>query len=301
MMKRFLLSLILIILSAGVSQSGEKVIHTGVIGYLGTTEAKFQSGLDVFRDLIPPDYQEDIMYSGFVRSLKTEKRTVHFFNSLMRMIMSLRSGRIDEIMLPDAVGNYVLSVNPSFEIKYMSKIFSSGLSFAFRQEDTALRDDFNSALSAMKEDGTIDGLSMKFVHSDSKNLPKPERPDDFPGAKTITVAVTGDLPPVDMFAGDGKPTGYSTAILSEIGRRLKKNIRFVNVESGARNNALFSGRADVVFWYRTTEIAMKDIDTEPVFIDTPDGVILSVPYFTWQREIVLKMAEQSGFWGLFKR
>ena len=72
MMKRFLLSLILIILSAGVSQSGEKVIHTGVIGYLGTTEAKFQSGLDVFRDLIPPDYQEDIMYSGFVRSLKTE-------------------------------------------------------------------------------------------------------------------------------------------------------------------------------------------------------------------------------------
>ncbi|MBQ2616569.1 MAG: transporter substrate-binding domain-containing protein [Synergistaceae bacterium] len=300
-MRKFTLSIIIALMLTG--HSSAEVIHTGVLGFLGTTEAKFQAGLDIFKDKIPEGYHEDIYNHGFVRSLRNDTRVIHFFGSLMRMMMSLRSGNIDEVILPEEVGRYAMNLNSELEVKFMSEIFTSRISFAFKKEDTALKSEFDRAILAMKEDGTIDELAAKFIYSEGSRNPKPMRPETFEGAETITVAVTGDMPPIDMFAGDGKPAGYSTAILAEIGKRLGKNIRLVNTEAGARNSALISGRADVVFWYRTVKIeldAASGVDNS-VFIDAPDGIILSEPYYSWKREIVLKMSDTTGPWGLFRR
>ena len=281
------------------SAEDEQVIHTGVLGFLGTTETRFQEGLDLFRTKIPSGYQERIYGSGFVKSLRTEKREIHFFGSLMRMVMNLRSGKVDEIMLPEDVGRYITNLNSEIQVKYVSEVFSSRISFAFRKENAELKAEFDRAILEMKKDGTIDELSKTFIHTVN---PKPVRPEHFKEAETITVAVTGDMPPIDMFAGDGKPAGYNTAILAEIGKRLKKNIRLLNIEAAARNSALTSGRADVVFWYRTVKIEIGDAKIDnSVFIDAPDEIILSEPYYSWNREFILKMSDRTGFWGLFKR
>lgn len=301
-MKRIVLSLVLLLTFAGAS-CAEDVIHTGVLGFLGTTEAKFQAGLDAFRDSIPQGYRERVNNSGFVRSLRADRREIHFFGSLMRLVMSLRSGKIDEAIVPEDVGRYLIGINSELEVKYMSEIFKSRISFAFREGDTALKAEFDGAIESMDEDGTIEELAAKFIHSAGYRNPTPVRPQIFPGADTITVAVTGDMPPIDMFAGDGLPAGFNTAMLAEIGKRIGKNVRLINVEAGARNSALFSGRADVVFWYRTVEISINDKrhKSEPIIISAPDGVILSVPYYSWDREMILKVADATGFWGMFRR
>ena len=98
--------------------------------------------------------------------------------------------------------------------------------------------------------------------------------EHFDGARTIRVAITGDLPPVDFIAEDGTAAGYNVAVLSEIGKLLKVNISLLNVNAGARTAALVSGRADVVFWYEVN----NTIDFQP---DVPDDVILSEPYLSW--------------------
>ena len=105
-----------------------------------------------------------------------------------------------------------------------------------------------------------------------------------------------------MFAGDGQPAGYNTAILSEIGRRLGKNIQMINISTGGRSSALSSGRADVVFWYRTTESVLDDGDSEAdpiesLFLDAPEGVILSLPYYSWNKEVIIMKAEGKGLFG----
>ena len=56
----------------------------------------------------------------------------------------------------------------------------------------------------------------------------------FEGAETITVAVTGDMPPLDYTGPDGEPAGFNTAILAEIARRLHVNLRTVTLETAAR-------------------------------------------------------------------
>ena len=86
------------------------------------------------------------------------------------------------------------------------------------------------------------------------------------------------MPPIDYIAPDGTPAGYNTAILSEIGRRLKVNIKTLNVETVARASALKSKRADVVFWFQSS------IDPSYPNLDVPDGIILSEPYYKWNEQ-----------------
>ena len=95
------------------------------------------------------------------------------------------------------------------------------------------------------------------------------------GADTIKIAVTGDLPPIDLVLADGSPAGFNTAVLSEISKRLKKNVEIVSIESGARASALTSKRADVIFW----AIVPTETAGRPADVDMPEGATLTTPYF----------------------
>ena len=64
-----------------------------------------------------------------------------------------------------------------------------------------------------------------------------------------------DLPPIDYVAADGKAAGFNTALLAEIAKRLKINIKTVYVNTASRTASLSSGRSDVVFWYQVRENA----------------------------------------------
>ena len=80
----------------------------------------------------------------------------------------------------------------------------------------------------------------------------------------IRVAVTGSLPPMDYVADDGSFAGFNTAILAEIGKRLKKNIELVQVDSVGRALALAQGNVDAVFWTRGMAGGEHDGDVKPM-------------------------------------
>ncbi|MBQ9403698.1 MAG: transporter substrate-binding domain-containing protein, partial [Synergistaceae bacterium] len=230
---------------------------------------------------------------GFILDLAKTRRVVHFYNSLLEMQMALRARKIDEINLPEAVGMYLISNNTNYEVKFSLNMMPSTISFGFKRGNTQLQKEFNTAINAMRKDGTLKTLATKYINTTRE--PAPAKFTNFKGAETIKVAVTGDLPPIDYIAADGRPTGYNTAILSEIGKRLKKNIRLISVDSGGRSAALASDRADVVFWYRNTEglkLSEKNAKIlKGVMKDTPEGVILSVPYYEWDTDLVIGRAD----------
>ena len=109
----------------------------------------------------------------------------------------------------------------------------------------------------------------------------------FDNAEKIRVVVTGDLPPIDFIGADGVPAGFNTAVLAGIGQFLGMNIELVQVDAGARNATLFSGRADVVFWYEV-DLSGKNQ------ADVPEGVILSEPYYEWNKFIHVRQAEKKS-------
>ena len=301
-MKKFICAVILLLLVSQAGFAAEKnSVNAGVLTYLGTTEQEFQESLDDLRKavapLIPTDDEKGEWASydrleGFLASLVKTRRVIKFFDSLMAMEMALRSGRIDELALPEAVALYVVNNNSNYDILFSLNMMPSTISFGFRRGNTKLQKEFNAAISAMKKDGTLKRIESKYITDLGSSEPQPVKFENFKGAATIKVAVTGGLPPIDFISANGTPTGYNTAILSEIGKRIKKNIRLISVDAGGRSAALSSERADVVFWYRNTEgfntNNVKGLKGKNVNMrDSIDGVILSEPYYTWDTDLII--------------
>ena len=306
-MKKFLCVCVFIFVCVFACESfaAEKnSVDAGILTYLGTTEQEFQTALDDLRKavspLIPTEEEKNEWASydrleGFLASLVKKRRVIHFYDSLLSMQMALRSNKIGEIALPEPVGMYLVSNNPKYDIYFSLNMMPSTISFGFKNGNTALQKEFNSAIASMRKDGTLTRLQKKFV-TELAGEPEAVKFTNFKDSKTIRVAVTGDLPPIDFIAADGTPTGYNTAILSEIGRRIKKNIRLVSVEAGARSAALAGERVDVVFWYRNTEgikapKQAKGKNLKSVMKDNLDGVILSEPYYEWDTDLIIGLAD----------
>ena len=201
-----------------------------------------------------------------------------FFDNMTSMVAALQSKQIDALSTYQSVAKYLLAQNADFEVvKDRVPKVSDSFCCALREDDAALKKEFDDAILKLNSDGKLADLVKTYI-SDvnlSESLPAVEMPK-FDGAQTIKVAVTGDLPPLDFVSADGKAAGFNTAMLAAVSQQLGKNFELVQIDSGARAVALTSKQVDVIFW-----VAVPLDDTlAPPNCDTPDGVILTEPYFT---------------------
>lgn len=208
--------------------------------------------------------------------VKISSHTPVFFDNLNQMQMALQTKQIDEISTYRSVARYMIAKDQRFQVlKDHSLEFIDSFCFALRDDETELRNSLNKIIAEMQTDGTLDRLTKEYITDIStENDPPAVELPHFDSAETIKVAVTGDLPPLDFVSTEGKPEGFNTAVLAEIGNRMLKNIELVQIDSGARAVALTSKQVDIVFWaiVPVSEIIPSDSDK-------PSGVILTDPYY----------------------
>ena len=263
-----------------------------------------------------------------------------FYDTLDAMLMGLLSGEVAALDVPDCTARYLCSENdqvkqvilyhPERAEEFSQDLLNrlgTGYSFMMLEENSELRDQFDEAVSAMKADGTLDRLIKEQI--DEVCAGKKAEPITMPeieGAKTVRVAVTGALPPLDYVAADGTPAGFNTAVLAEISSRAGFNIELVQVDNVGRALALSQGNVDVVFWTRAESDgllqdglpSMSDEDRKAyrqekeakfseeenaimsdlrrsmpfekyAFIDRPEGTVVTAPYYTdYNVAVVLK-------------
>ncbi len=264
-MKKLLSVLILVMIFAGSAfADGHRV---GILSHINSTEEEFKTFVD------------DLHAHGFVRAFSTEQKeapTFVFYDSLIAMIMGLNAKEIDEMFLPEAVGEYMMNTIDRYVETCVIRALPVSFAFGFRKsDDPDLRNKFNETLMSMKADGSLQTLVAKYIYEPGVDEPEPVKFEKFENVdKVVRVAVTGDLPPVDLIKADGTPAGFNTAVLAEIARRLKINVELVSIEAGARSASLASGRSDIVFWFQCYNAATS----QP---DIPEAIVLSEPYYTF--------------------
>ena len=214
--------------------------------------------------------------------LDIDNATIRFYNSLMTMQLALSKGEIDAVASPEYVGEYMLRQNSGYELRgFIIGKSPIAMAFGFLDENKELCDKFSRAVEDMEREGVIGILGRDYITGPAAQNPPAVEFAKFDDAETLTVALTGDMPPLDYVGADGEPAGFNTAILAEIGRRLHVNIKPLNVETGARAAALKSGRADVVFWF----MVFMGYDAKQE--DIPEGIITSTPYFGWNKSVLI--------------
>ena len=249
------------------------VVMTARIGFL----TRLNTSEEEFSRII----QDSTRTTGWnLLSNRHELYGVKFYDSLNQMMMALDKGEIDEVALPEVVAEYITETNPSYEICCMALTrVPMSLAFGFRKDNAELLWKFDRAIKGMEDDWTLPEIQGTYIYATDKT--KPVTFEKFAGAETVKAAVTGDMPPIDYVDAGGNASGFNTALLAEIGRRLKINIELVHIEAGARNAALSSGRVDLVFWYETAANGAWKLDA-------PEGVILSRPYYSWNKFFHIK-------------
>lgn len=235
----------------------------GVISHLNASEMEYNELMNKLEK----------MYRPLKASISAEYK---YFDKMNDMQLALESGQIEMLSTYQNVAEYMLQRSADKEILPSERHLEDSFCFALRKDDTILKNELNKAIKEMTADGTLNKLAKQYI----SELQEGEEPPVVPitkidGADTIKVAVTGDLPPFDLVLADGTPAGFSTAVLSEISKRIGKNIELINIDSNARASILTSKGADIVFWVSVP----KDSTLLPNNIDQPEGIAVSEPYY----------------------
>ena len=200
-----------------------------------------------------------------------------FFDNMVSMLSALKSGQIDYMSTYEAVAKYLVKNHSDFEYEPLSPELTDVFCCAMREEDIALKKEFDEAILRMTQDGTLTKLVRKYIAEFYfDQTPEIIEMPQFYNNSIVKVGVTGDLPMLDYIRPDGVPAGFKTAVLAEISRLIGKNFVIVQIDSGARAAALASGNIDVVFW----AVVPQTEDVLQHNVDKPDGVILTEPYFS---------------------
>lgn len=256
------------------------LLITGCGGGENAPKPKENAKIGVITHLNASELEYNELMSKLEKSYRPSKAdldaTYKYFDKMNDMQLALESGQIDMLSTYQSVADYMLQKSSDKELLPTDKILSDSFCFAVRKGDTMLKNDLNKAIKEMTTDGTLIKLSKQYIIEIKGGTEPPAvEISEIEGADTIKVAVTGDLPPFDMISADGTPTGFSTAVLSEVSKRIGKNIELISIDSGARASILSSKGADVVFW-----VAVPENSTLiPANIDQPEEIAISDPYY----------------------
>ena len=152
------------------------------------------------------DVLKDIMASGPCNKYV-------FYDTMTDMIMALLRGDIVVLETDRNTVRYIASRNDNILEKppYHNP---NMLLFAMllREDDVDLRDQLSACIAEMNEDGTIDAMKQTYIEDViTGEDPEPVEVQEFPGARAIRVAVTGDRPPMDYVSAGGEPLGNRKA------------------------------------------------------------------------------------------
>lgn len=318
------LTLLLGVLAVPAMAEEAQPAKIGVLTMLNIDEAKMKDILAARKILLTMVRELSNAKSTKPASETEREMEPVYFDSLVSMQLALNAGDIERMEIYETTAKYLCANNEDLtygshdQIDTTSRaadilfngIMVNDFAFMMMEDNEALRDEFNTAIAAIKEDGTMEKLIAEYIDGviEGKEI-APIEIEKIDGAETIKVAVTGDLPPMDYIAPDGTPAGFNTALLAEISKRLGKNIEISQVASAARSSAVASGTVDVVFWTRTSDSAKQliadsegkepksDIIKETLShispedymtADLPERTIITESYFTDELVIVSK-------------
>ena len=202
-----------------------------------------------------------VLEGSSMESIRSEEHVAHMnmplnnctnysnYSNLSAALMDLENGKIVGIGVDKSTADYIIAQND--KLTFDSTRTQTNYAMMTLDSNKDVYDILNNAIKEMKADGTLATLIENELKAYIESDPEAKDLPHFDGAKTIKIGVTGDLPPMDFVAANGKAAGFNIALLTEIANRAQVNIELVQIETGARAISLSSGKVDAVFWTKS--------------------------------------------------
>ncbi len=178
---------------------------------------------------------------------------------------ALKAGHIDVTIT--AINNAILAArhNPDLEV-IEDSLRDETTAVAIRKGNTALLDQVNAIIEAIKADGTLADIDRRWLKRD----PGPYEEVDIPvhsDGEVLRVGVNATREPFSFVDQNGRITGHDGELARVIADRLQRPLEFVDVRWDALIPALQSGKIDMV----VTGMTAND--------ERRQAVDFSIPYY----------------------
>lgn len=157
-------------------------------------------------------------------------------------IIALKSGKVDAYITDEPLVQTQL--NETGGLTYFPELLSQeSYAFMISKDNTALQQEINDALSALREDGVLDELKQEWIEGkETKSVDRSPEADISKG--TLTVVTSSDVEPF-TYIEEGQYAGYEIELMVRIAEHLGYDIEFKTVEFGALTPAIQDGKADI--------------------------------------------------------
>jgi len=196
--------------------------------------------------------------------LADELGTAISFDSTEEMILHLRLGTLDCVIADATVGAELIS--GATGIRALSEpLLVYDLRFAIALENAGLLRAVNNALTTLRSNGTLRGLSGRYFAGRNFNYVPPEGIPQRPGH--LSVAVSADSPPFSFRNAEGYIVGLDIDVARAVCDLIGIELKIIEYDSWELVRAVRYGRADMALGWLPDEA-----DEEIINISDPYAV-----------------------------
>lgn len=245
------------------------------------SESYYESGLAALVNL-PPQSADDLIsaaaqpreqwtdigvlmgsiHEGYALKNYPDKKVLAY-NSVPDMLMALNSGKVQAAFMDHTSVREVLSVNPDFEL-LQTNIFTVDIAAGFNKKSTALKEEFNRFLAAIKADGTYDAMVKRWHEESGATMPEISNPNPI---GLINIGIVSDIGLPFAAKSEGQWKGFDVELGSRFAAWSAKAVNWVDMPFGSLLPSLVSEKIDLITAsLMITDERQKQIDfSEPYY------------------------------------
>lgn len=211
--------------------------------------------------------------TGDIYVSEEEGITVERYNNGFEATQALSQGKIDAVIIDDQPAQSFVAADSSLKIvetPYTLEDYAAAIAL----DNTALVEEMNGAISALKENGTLDQIVSFYIEGEGESYVTPEG-TAYPNGKLV-MGTNAQFPPYEFYNDENKITGIDADFAKAIGDYLGYEVTIEDMQFDSLIPAVSSGKIDFVMAGMTvTEERLKSVN----FTD---------PYYTGKQVIIVK-------------
>lgn len=175
------------------------------------------------------------------KNIKNSKLMTYASNT--KLVQNLVDGHLDAIFVDKYFGDYLVANNDLrvSNLKFMIDEYA----FGFKKGNNDLRNAVNSALTTLKNDGTINELKDIYMPNNGDIVLPTPIINNQENSTTIKVGTCADFYPMEYLT-DGSLYGFDITLIEKIAEINSWNVEFVNMDFNKLITALELGQIDMI-------------------------------------------------------
>lgn len=240
-------------------------------------KSKSQSKVQTIDDLSGATIGVQLGTTGdiFVSDYEKEGSTIERFNKAADAVQALKLGKIDCIVIDEAPANAFVEINP--ELSILEEDFAvEEYAICISKKNPQLREDINSAISQLKQDGTLEKIISNYIGDSTKGqFPYIPKEDVDRSNGTLKVATNATFAPYEYMEG-GEIIGIDIDLAKAICDILGMSLKIEDIEFDSIISAVQSGKSDIGLSGMTvTEDRLKSIDFTDSYTTATQVIIIN--------------------------